>query len=547
MVEDARRRRVPGHARRHRLAHDDGQRPRRARLGRRRDRGRGGDARRAALDARAAGRRLPSSRGELPEGATATDLVLTVTRDPAPDRRRRQVRRVLRPRARRRCRSPTARRSGTCRPEYGATCGFFPVDEQTLELPAPDRPPRRADRARRGLLQGEPALARARARSRRTRRSSSSTSSTVEPSLAGPRRPQDRVPLARREDGRSSTRSARFGVALRRTAARQGGRRHVPGERPDHRAGARRRRREPEPRRDAGRRRAAADAPARPGRRRGRTSSSTARVVIAAITSCTNTSNPQVMVGAGLLAKKAVERGLAPQAVGEVEPRARLEGRDRVLRARRPDAVPRGARLPHGRLRLHDLHRQLGPAAGADLGGGRRGRPRRLRGALGQPQLRGAHPPGGEGELPRLAAARRRLRARGPDGHRPRRPSRSARAPTATTSTCATSGRARPRSQETIAGVGPRRDVPRDLRRRLHRRRARGATLPVPEGDLFAWDAGSTYVRQPPYFEGMPPRAGRGRGRRGRALPRHARRLGHDRPHLARRLDQARLARPAAT
>ena len=50
----ARRRRLPGHARRHRLAHDDGERARRARLGRRRDRGRGGDARRAALDARPA-------------------------------------------------------------------------------------------------------------------------------------------------------------------------------------------------------------------------------------------------------------------------------------------------------------------------------------------------------------------------------------------------------------------------------------------------------------------------------------------------------------
>ena len=57
----SRRRGVPRHARRHRLAHDDGQRPRRARLGRRRHRGRGGDARRAALDARPAGRRASSS------------------------------------------------------------------------------------------------------------------------------------------------------------------------------------------------------------------------------------------------------------------------------------------------------------------------------------------------------------------------------------------------------------------------------------------------------------------------------------------------------
>ncbi|MGC4080764.1 MAG: aconitase family protein [Vicinamibacterales bacterium] len=53
-------------------------------------------------------------------------------------------------------------------------------------------------------------------------------------------------------------------------------------------------------------------------------------VVIAAITSCTNTSNPSVMIGAGLVAKKAVEKGLTPQAVGEDEPRARLEGRHRV-------------------------------------------------------------------------------------------------------------------------------------------------------------------------------------------------------------------------
>ena len=57
-----RRRRVPGHARRHRLAHDDGQRARRARLGRRRHRGRGRDARPAAVDARAAGRRLQAQR-----------------------------------------------------------------------------------------------------------------------------------------------------------------------------------------------------------------------------------------------------------------------------------------------------------------------------------------------------------------------------------------------------------------------------------------------------------------------------------------------------
>ena len=58
-------------------------------------------------------------------------------------------------------------------------------------------------------------------------------------------------------------------------------------------------------------------------------------VVIAAITSCTNTSNPGVMIAAGLLAKKAVEKGLAGQAVGQDQPGARLEGGD-PLSAKRP-------------------------------------------------------------------------------------------------------------------------------------------------------------------------------------------------------------------
>ena len=63
-------------------------------------------------------------------------------------------------------------------------------------------------------------------------------------------------------------------------------------------------------------------------------------VVIAAITSCTNTSNPSVMVAAGLLARKAVERGLRVEAVGEDEPRAGLPRRHRLPGARRARAEP---------------------------------------------------------------------------------------------------------------------------------------------------------------------------------------------------------------
>ena len=178
------------------------------------------------------------------------------------------------------------------------------------------------------------------------------------------------------------------------------------------------------------------------------------------------------MIGAGLLAKKAVERGLDAQAVGQVVARARLEGRHRVLRARRPDAVPRGssASTPSATA-ARPASATPGPL------------PEPISEAIaegdlvvcavlsGQPQLRGAHPPRGEGELPRLAAARRRVRARRPDGPRPDDASRSARTRTARTSTCATSGRPRPRSRRrSPASVDGEMFQPH-VRRRLHRRR----------------------------------------------------------------------------
>ena len=81
-----------------------------------------------------------------------------------------------------------------------------------------------------------------------------------------------------------------------------------------------------------------------------------------------------------------------------------------------------------------------------------------------------------------------------------------------------------------------------DLRRRLHGRRALARACRCRRASSSPGSRDSTYVRQPPYFEGMSREPGHGRGHRRRALPRHARRLGHDRPHLAGRRDQARLA-----
>ena len=94
-------------------------------------------------------------------------------------------------------------------PEYGATCGFFPVDQMTLDYLRADRPQRRAaSRSSRRTAR--------RTCSGTTRRSTATYSQVVEldlgdvePSLAGPRRPQDRVPLSRGEAARSSRRSAR--------------------------------------------------------------------------------------------------------------------------------------------------------------------------------------------------------------------------------------------------------------------------------------------------------------------------------------------------
>ena len=118
-------------------------------------------------------------------------------------------------------------------------------------------------------------------------------------------------------------------------------------------------------------------------------------------------------MAAGLLAKKAVEKGLHSQAVGEDEPRARLEGRDRVPRARR--ASLRTSRSSASTSSATAARRASATAARSRTPVSKAiddGRSRRRRGAQRQPQLRRARPRRGARELPRVAAARRRLRAR---------------------------------------------------------------------------------------------------------------------------------------
>jgi aconitate hydratase len=239
--------------------------------------------------------------GQLSPGATATDLVLTVTEML---RREKVVGKFVEFFGSGVSTMPVADRAtiGNMSPEYGATMGFFPVDDQTLHyLRQTGRTRDEVDLVERytkeqGLFRSDAAALPTFTKVVRL------DLSTVEPSLAGPKRPQDRVPLS---SMKSAWRSALTSVYNKQ----------VPNGTPEGRwEGEGGHRVEPKA--------AARSLPAAPPTDPGYDGISIAwndkrftlkhgDVVIAAITSCTNTSNPSVMVAAGLLARKAVKLGLA--------------------------------------------------------------------------------------------------------------------------------------------------------------------------------------------------------------------------------------------
>jgi aconitate hydratase len=245
--------------------------------------------------------------GALPDGSTATDLVLTVTQIL---RELGVVGKFVEYFGAGLAGLPVADRAtlGNMSPEYGATCGFFPVDEETLAyLRLTGRPEEHVvlveTYCKENLLwhdptDGEPTYSEI----------VELDLATVEPSLAGPRRPQDRVPL---RDAKESFLAAlpSFGVdygdaadeaAAESFPASDPVAAGTPGHRPSNGAEV-----TVEPAAVAEQ-----PAPVRIDLDGEESHLSHGTVVIAAITSCTNTSNPQVMVAAGLLAKKAIERGL---------------------------------------------------------------------------------------------------------------------------------------------------------------------------------------------------------------------------------------------
>jgi aconitate hydratase len=227
--------------------------------------------------------------GELPDGTTATDLVLHITEML---RRHGVVGKFVEFCGEGVAAVPVANRAtiGNMSPEFGSTCAIFPIDELTLDyLRLTGRPAQQVALveayAKEQGLWHEPGL---------TARYSEELRldlSTVVPSLAGPKRPQDRVALA---DAKTSFRDA-LGAFVSEPSLDNGIAGTFPASDPVANT--------PEPR---------ASSPARVTLEDGtQTTVDHGSVVIAAITSCTNTSNPSVMVGAALLARKAVEAGLA--------------------------------------------------------------------------------------------------------------------------------------------------------------------------------------------------------------------------------------------
>jgi aconitate hydratase len=199
--------------------------------------------------------------GRLPEGATATDLVLTVTEML---RKKGVVGKFVEffGQGLSSLSLPDRATLANMAPEYGATMGFFPVDSETISYLRFTG--RSAERV--ALVEAYCKL-QGLFRTDQTPDPMYSDSleldlATVEPTLAGPKRPQDRVPL---RQAKASFAKAMEGAPQKHISVKKNG---------------------------------------------DQFELSNGSVVIAAITSCTNTSNPSLMLGAGLIAKKAVERGL---------------------------------------------------------------------------------------------------------------------------------------------------------------------------------------------------------------------------------------------
>jgi aconitate hydratase len=430
--------------------------------------------------------------GGLPEGATATDLVLTITERL---RGRGVVGKFVEFFGPGIAGLSLADRAtlGNMAPEYGATCAIFPVDRETLEY-------LRFTARDEELI----ALVEAYMKAQGLFHTADSPEpvynevleldlTNVEPSIAGPKRPQDRIPL---KDARERFESALAGMVEglgRESSAAPGGTALAVAP----------------PQVQVKLRDEETDEVSEFALRDG-------SVVIAAITSCTNTSNPAVMVGAGLLARKAVERGLErrPWVKTSLAPGSQVvtrylaeAGLDRDLDRLGFTLVGYGCTTCIGNsgplpepistaIREHDL------VACAVLSGNRNfeGRisPDVRANFLASPPLVVAYSLAGRMDIDFSSEPL---------------------------------GTDREGREVYLRDVWPSREEIRDTVRRAVKREMfaekyadvftgdeRWRTLPIPKGNLYEWDDGSTYIRKPTFFEGMTPEPGKLRDIRGMRL-----------------------------
>src|SRR5271167_2212206 len=391
--------------------------------------------------------------GKLSEGCTATDLVLTVTEML---RKKGVVGKFVEF-----CGTglsslsvPDRATIANMAPEYGATMGFFPVDEETLAY---------LQFTARGAEQI--ALVEAYCKEQMLFRTDDMADpifsdkleldlGTVEPTVAGPKRPQDRVSL---RNAKSSFRKVVEGAPDKHVAVKNN------GDSFDLSSGA---------------------------------------VVIAAITSCTNTSNPSLMLGAGLLAKKAVERGLhvKPWVKTSLAPGSKVvtdyldaSGLTIYLEKLKFHLVGYGCTTCIGNS--GPLPEPIGAAikennlvAVAVLSGNRNfeGRVHPLVRAnyLASPPLVVAYALAGRMDMDLTTDALGTDTAGKPVYLRDIWP--TAQEVETTVRAAVTKEQYRKTYSEVFEGD------------------AHWKSMPVPEGDLYQWDANSTYIKLPPYFENMP-------------------------------------------